>query len=137
MLIQMYCRGQPHVSNICWNKKPDPEAKLCSRGDGLVFMMFSRYADVELYEMCILHDFCRGPCAALRVIIGGGLGAGDIGLGPDRLVCMYLSSGLVDCAINLLSCLNWENQGQACLASLCQIVNHLLSKRLTPAIEGR
>jgi WD repeat-containing and planar cell polarity effector protein Fritz len=101
-------------------------------------MMFSRYA-VFLSRMKRLNFkmFSRGPCAALRVIIGGSLGAGEIGLGPDRLVCMYLSSGQVDCAINLLSCLNWENQGQACLASLCQIVNYLLSKRLTPAIEGK
>ncbi|XP_059475188.1 WD repeat-containing and planar cell polarity effector protein fritz homolog [Neocloeon triangulifer] len=116
--LSPYFKGQPHLSSMCWNKKWDVDHQYASTSDGLVFMMFS-----------------RGPCVALRVIIGCGLGTGDSSLTPERLVCMYLKSNLVECAINLLRCLSWDNQGTSCISSLHQIINYLLSKRLTPRIE--
>ncbi|CAB3378914.1 Hypothetical predicted protein [Cloeon dipterum] len=117
--LSPYFRGQPHLSNICWNRQSDVSgSNYSATSDGLVFMLFS-----------------RGPCVALRVIIGGGLGTGDLSLTPERLVCMYLKSNLVDCAINLLRCLSWENQGQSCIASLHLIIHNLIAKRLTPRSE--
>ncbi len=40
-------------------------------------------------------------------------------------------------AVNVLSALNWNSEGQSCYAALSAIANNLLKISLTPQTEGK
>lgn len=57
------------------------------------------------------------------------------GLTPDNLVYNYVTTNHIDRAVSILSSLNWDTYGVACLLSLQRITNHLFRQRLTPERE--
>ena len=55
---------------------------------------------------------------------------------PSDVMAEFVSAGRLDAAINLLTSLNWEQQGDEALAGLYMVTGHLLKRPLTPAAEG-
>ncbi|XP_048208561.1 WD repeat-containing and planar cell polarity effector protein fritz homolog isoform X2 [Perognathus longimembris pacificus] len=78
--------------------------------------------------------FDRGPLGVLLFKLGI-LTRGQ--LGPMDIIFQYIHYDEICEAINILSSMNWDTQGQQCFISMTAIVNHLLRQRLTPEREAQ
>ncbi|MBZ3875455.1 WD repeat-containing and planar cell polarity effector protein fritz-like protein [Sciurus carolinensis] len=78
--------------------------------------------------------FDRGPLGVLLFKLGI-LTQGQLGL--VDIICQYIHCDEIYEAINILSSMNWDTQGQQCFISMSAIVNHLLRQRLTPEREAQ
>lgn len=87
----------------------------------------------EIYDLLFLR-FNRGPVGVLLFKLGV-LTRGQLGL--VELISQYIHCDEVNEAINTLSSMNWDTQGQQCFLSMSTITNHLLRQRLTPEREAQ
>ncbi|XP_043206882.1 WD repeat-containing and planar cell polarity effector protein fritz homolog [Amphibalanus amphitrite] len=56
---------------------------------------------------------------------------------PSDVIAEFVTAGRLDAAINLLTSLNWEQQGDEALAGLYMVTGYLLKRPLTPAAEAQ
>ncbi|KAM6221737.1 WD repeat-containing and planar cell polarity effector protein fritz homolog [Rhynchocyon petersi] len=87
----------------------------------------------HIFDLLFLR-FDRGPLGVLLfkfgIFTGGQLSLVDI-------IFQYIHCDEIHEAVNILSSMNWDTQGQQCFISMTAIVNHLLRQKLTPEREAQ
>ncbi|XP_073905942.1 WD repeat-containing and planar cell polarity effector protein fritz homolog isoform X3 [Castor canadensis] len=94
----------------------------------------------DIYDLLFLR-FDRGPLGVLLFkldspgFVAGVITRGQLGL--VDVILQYIHCDEICEAVNILSSMNWDTQGQQCFVSMSAIVNHLFRQRLTLEREAQ
>ncbi|ESO86364.1 hypothetical protein LOTGIDRAFT_167175 [Lottia gigantea] len=90
--------------------------------------------DTSDYVDSLFLSFDKGPPVLLQFHLGI---LSHERYSPSELVKEYIKHRQLDEAISLLTCLNWDVEGQTCYYCLSTIVNHLLRQPLNAEREAQ